>query len=234
MITPEKLLVALVREGIDFGMIAAKMPPRRSRPSRDPLVKRRQMKMVGIDPSTGRRRRSELERRAVTTARGRQREGSGGPHSIMEDFALACRSMDEYPYAVLCYTAFPDSEPDRIKLKSRLLLLAADLAQSENWPKKMNRMDCVQCGRAACQTYLEDLATLALQEWRLPDVFRRQEDLARWFGVTQGYWSKTVAKRYQPLRDQLAIWYGDAMRHIWRSLHEEEYSEEYSAKEQIA
>lgn len=234
MITPEKLLYAAVRSGIDLSLVAMKMPPRQARPSRDPLVGRRQLRMIAADPTIGRKKRSQLERQAVTTARGKDSGTRRGPEWTAEDFAIACRRMGEYPWALLCYTVFPDSETDRIKLKSRLLLLAADLAERESWPRKMNRTDCYQCGRAACQTYLEDLATLALQEWRLPDVFRRQEDLARWFGVTQGYWSKTVAKRYQPLRDQLAIWYGDAMRHIWRSLHEEKYSEEYSAKEQIA
>src|SRR5690554_2769424 len=131
MITPEKLIIAAIRDGYDLSILASKMPPERARPTKDPIVKRRQLLLVGADPTLSRKKRTVLERAAVTSARGKSTRTSKGPEWSFEDLCLACRTMPEYPWALLCWTVFPDAETDRIKLKSRLLLLAADLAAAE-------------------------------------------------------------------------------------------------------
>lgn len=223
MISPETLILAAIRQGINLSILAEKMPPGRARPTRDPVVKRRQLRLVGADPTLSRKRRTALERAAVTTARGKQTRTHKAAWSF-EDLVLACRNMPRPSWSLLCFTVFPDSEPDRITVKSSLMVLAADLATREKWPDKIRRADCAVCHRACNSRYLEDLCTLALHEWSNPEAFRRQDDLAKWFGVHQSTWSRVVAQRFQPLREQLAIWYGDALRHIWRSLYDPEYS----------
>lgn len=215
--TPEQLLVMATQSGLDLALIAKAAPPRKARPRYSPVLSLRMQKMLGAMPRE--LRPKGIPARVFHTAEGKPSRPSWAAEWLPTDFALACGQMPRLPWHALAYTAFEDPE-DRSALWGALVTRANRIARREDWPAKMRRGNCA-CGRASSSGYLQDLASLALLEWRHPHDFRTQEQLARWFGVRQPYWSQVIAKRYQPMRDALEIWFGAALGHIWRSLHGE-------------
>lgn len=212
---PERLLTLALQGGLDLAFIAGRRPNKRERPRATPEIRHRQLWIVGAMPKQDLPK--GLPPETFRTAKIKETKTRKAPEWTATDFAAACQAMDELPWAILCFTVFPGDE-DRVLLKAALMALASKLSVREKWPAKIRRQNCKICGRGARGQYLEDLATLALIEWRFPDAYQTQEQLAEWFGVRRETWNQSVAKRYQPIREKLEVWYGAAMGHLWRSL----------------
>lgn len=150
----------------------------------------------------------------VFGALGKQDRPTKEPVWSGKDLALAAAGMPEVYWRALCWCIAVEPVA-RAYLNIRLMDIAVDLRQREQWPATFRRGQCEQTGLARDQRdYLQDLCTLALREAADPQVYGNELARATWFGLSESHWRRAIARGYQGIYRHLDGWYVSALGYL--------------------